>query len=519
MKETMRASATHIVDERGMLLDLEGQCLGGRFEILKRITCGSHAEIYLGRNLSPKSDEAETVVVKALNLSLRGEIDPALERTLIENMQLEASTLSRLRHDHIVRFYDCGTGVAEQTGQQFYYIVIEHLRGGDLSRLCRAQPLSLEQTLEYIRQICDALACAHSNNLIHRDIKPNNILVTADRRIAKLLDFGTARLLDRGGLITQVGTEVYAAPEVFSQAHTAKTLSPAADIYSLAKTAYYLLTGESPVHQKQRQITSLPPPIAGLPWANSVLSVLHKATSERPEYRYQSAMDFYKDLRDVTELTHVSPRGLREEILPDETPRARQERTRIEVPVIPKPPRDYGKIAKTALWLFFKYTKATSTVVAAGLGAAWLWLRPFLQRGGVTLAALVKWLWRSLRAMPRKLVTRILIVIAITLILLIMPPYLINWWRTLTVIESVQSTSNNPSTARETTTTTDLNIRSTPSSEGQRIGLAEHTSRVRVLSCNSDDTWCEIEVVQHGRAKKDADSADRGWVNKRFLAF
>lgn len=144
--------------------------------------------------------------------------------------------------------------------------------------------------------------------------------------------------------------------------------------------------------------------------------------------------------------------------------------------------------------------------VAAGLGVGWAWLRPFLQRGVVALIAFTKLLWQSICLMPRKLVVRVRIVIAITLMLLIASPYLVNWWHTLTVTESKQPPTNKSSTAREATTTTDLNIRSGPSSREQRSGLAERSSRVRVLSCSSDDTWCEIEVLQHGRAKTDPDS-------------
>lgn len=513
----MRLSALHNSDERGTLLNLKGQVVSGRFQILNLITCGSYAEIYLAHNLSPKNDEPDTVIIKVLNMSLQGELDPAMERTLLENMELEALTLSRFRHGHIVRLYECGTGLDERTGRQFYYLALEHMAGGDLFRLCRANPLPIEQVLEYARQICDALSYAHAHNTAHRDVKPNNILLSADKRTAKLLDFGTARLLDRdNGLITRVGTAIYSAPEHYSQNQTTSVVTPAADVYSLAKTILFLLTGESPVQLSQRQVTSLPAQLNPMPWANSLLYVLRKATCDRPEDRYQSAQDFYRDLCDVTELTFVGPRFPKEKTPLREVPRGVGNYTRIEVPVTPLPPSDYGAVAARLLRLVVEYSKKI-VVLGAAFRVIRIWSRPWLRRVATAISQFVNWLRKALRAMPQKVVVRILAVIIITVMLLVVSHHLLNWWRALPVQESTQKSNDSSLTGKEATTSTDVNIRSGPAAHERKIGLAERASRVRILSSNAENTWCEIEVLQHGRPKKEPNSADRGWVNKKYL--
>lgn len=514
----MQNAALLTDDERTTLLNLKGQLIGGRFQILHRIACGSYSEIYLADNLSPKNAEPQTVIVKVLNLSLQGELDLAMERTLIENLELEALTLGRFRHEHIVRLYECGTGADERTGRPIYYLVLEHMAGGDLFRFCRARPLSIEKVLAFAGQICNALSYAHAHNTAHRDVKPNNILLSEDRRTAKLLDFGTARLLDRdNGLITRVGTAVYSAPEHYSQYQTSGTVTPAADVYSLAKTVLFLLTGESPAHLAQRQVLALPPQIRTRPWALPLLSVLRKATSDRPEDRYQSAQEFYGDLRDVGELTFVGPRVSKVESQLDEGRyEAHDSYTRIEVPVNAVMPRNYGAAALNVLWLLLKYTKAANEIGVTSCRDFWGWIFPRLRRG----AALVStWLRPVLLANSRKLVVRIFIVIAITILLLVVSHYLVNQWRARPAQGLSQQASNSSEMGKVATTSTDVNIRSGPNFREEKVGLAERTSRVRVLSTNADSTWYEIEVLQHGRAKKDPNSADRGWLNKKYLNF
>src|SRR6266849_5398315 len=95
-------------EQRTTLLNLNDQMIAGRFRLLRRTARGSYAEIYIADNLSPKDAEPLTVAVKVLNLGLQGQLDASMQSTLIENLKLEANSLSRLRHPHIVRLYESG---------------------------------------------------------------------------------------------------------------------------------------------------------------------------------------------------------------------------------------------------------------------------------------------------------------------------------------------------------------------------------------------------------------------------
>src|SRR5262249_13090576 len=144
------------------------------------------------------------------------------------------------------------------------------------------------------------LGHAHERGIIHRDIKPQNLLLTGDYSTVKIADFGVARFSVADSPITRVGTNLYAPPE-HSPLHAGQTgglnkLTPASDIYSLAKTCYTLITGESPRAHATRQITSLPESVADEPWAEPLLAVLQKATEDDAEARQQTVDEFWADL-------------------------------------------------------------------------------------------------------------------------------------------------------------------------------------------------------------------------------
>jgi serine/threonine protein kinase len=288
------------------------QCrLDGRYDILECLGRGSYAEVYLARDAAASGSSPQMVVIKALNLLLQGAIDLDLEHTLIENFRNEAVALDRVRHPNIINRLGHGTAI-DLANTTFHYLVLEYLPGGDMAALCRNHPLALDRSLYYLDQICDGLAYAHEHEVIHRDIKPQNLLLTADREIVKIADFGVAKIEATEGLITRVGTDVYAAPEhhplaqagVFgtgSLVSPVTQLTPAADVYSLAKTAYMLLTGEAPRRFSQRPITELPAPMDSAPWASFVIRVLRRATETNPAKRYQNVRDFWNELSDATD--------------------------------------------------------------------------------------------------------------------------------------------------------------------------------------------------------------------------
>jgi serine/threonine protein kinase len=286
------------------------QCrLDGRYDVLDCLGRGSYAEVYLAHDAEAHAGSPSQVVIKALNVFLQGSIDLELERTLIENFRNEAIALDRVRHPNVINRLGHGTAI-DLAGHTFHYLVLEYLPGGTMADLCRHSPLTIEQALFYLDQVCNGLQHAHERGVIHRDIKPQNLLFTADRQTVKIADFGVAKIEAGEGGITRVGTDVYAAPEHHPLLQTgpldphvtdqgARILTPAADVYSLAKTAYTMLTGEAPRRFSQKPVTELPAHVASKPWGTHVLRVLRRATEIVASKRYQSVREFWDDLSDA----------------------------------------------------------------------------------------------------------------------------------------------------------------------------------------------------------------------------
>src|SRR4029079_4594462 len=290
-------------------LKLQQSRLDSRYDVLECLGRGSYAEIYVARDNSAAAGAPRTIVIKALNIFLQEEPDVELERTLVTNFQNEAVALDRVRHPNVINRLGHGTAI-DLSGTTFHYIVLEYLPGGDLFALTKTRPLSLQKALFYLEQVCSGLAHAHKCGVIHRDIKPQNLLLTADKELVKIADFGVARIDATEGAITRVGTNIYSAPEHHPSMQTGQLdtgglrlrhdhLTPAADIYSLAKTTYTLLAGESPRRFAQHSIKEMPAVVTSHFWSAPVLKVLEKATQLRPEDRYQTVREFWDDLADA----------------------------------------------------------------------------------------------------------------------------------------------------------------------------------------------------------------------------
>jgi serine/threonine protein kinase len=288
------------------------QCrLDGRYDVLDCLGRGSYSEVYVARDAAAQPGAPGHVVIKALNTHLQGMPDPDLERTLVENFRNEAIALDRVRHPNIISRLGHGTAI-DLSGRTFHYLVVEYLPGGDLQSLILRRPLPLDGALFYLEQVCKGLAHAHKHGVIHRDIKPQNLLLTADQHTIKIADFGVAKIEAAEGAITRVGTDVYAAPEHHPLATTGPLdtaslsrprpvqLTPAADVYSLAKTTYMVLTGEAPRRFSQKPITQLPQEFASEDWSSYVLRVLERATQTHPLKRHQTVEEFWRELRDAT---------------------------------------------------------------------------------------------------------------------------------------------------------------------------------------------------------------------------
>lgn len=506
------------------------QCrLDGRYDIEDCLGRGSYAEIYVARDRAATDERFRTVVVKALNVLLQGDQDLELERALIRNFQNEATALDRVRHPNIISRLGHGTAI-DLTSTDFHYIVLEYLSGGDLSALSRREPLGLDRALFYLQQICAGLAHAHECGVIHRDIKPQNLLLTADHQTVKIADFGVAKLGTADGAITRVGTNVYAAPEHNPLMQTAPLdsgslpgaepqLTPAADIYSLAKTAYALICGAPPRRFAQHAISEWPDSIASKSWAASLLRVLEHATQARAGDRYQTVQDFWDEFSDAAlpptrplafaqpRLRPISDLSLETDVLTEtappkprfETSRELQhqqvagngaQRPRFVVPINGAAPAiqtpDYAKLQQSG-------RVTVSVPRSAPVSATAATAKP--------------------RGRARAFIISAILVLAFAGLLAATGAYV----RSRIGGQVTQTTTPTSIVGREALTITDLNLRDGPNASNDQIGLAEAGSRVRVLNVNSN--WCEVLVTQHSRAKQDPNSLDRGWVNKKFLKF
>lgn len=235
-------------------------------------------------------------------MTLQGTLDRELEQTLVENFQNEAIALDKVRHPHIIRRLGHGTA-ADLGGVPFHYLVLEYMPGGDLLSFCRNRPLELADALFYFRQVAEALSYAHSQRVIHRDVKPNNLLLSADHGVVKIADFGVAKMTpDDTVEITRVGTNVYAPPEHHPDSpddSLNEKLTPSADIYSLAKTIYTAMTGRAPRQFARQPITELTAELARKPWGAQLLEVLKRATATRVAVRHQTVQEFWQELAEV----------------------------------------------------------------------------------------------------------------------------------------------------------------------------------------------------------------------------
>jgi len=509
------------------------QCrVDGRYDIEDCLGRGSYAEIYVARDRGAADEQFRKVVIKALNVLLQGYQDLDLERTLVQNFQNEAIALDRVRHPNIISRLGHGTAI-DLNGVAFHYIVLEFLGGGDLAAMGRREPLGLERAIFYLQQVCAGLAHAHECGVIHRDIKPQNLLLTADQETVKIADFGVAKLEAGDGAITRVGTNIYAAPEHNPLVQTGQLdssassglhaqLTPAADIYSLAKTAYTLICGAPPRRFAQNPIADLPSSVAAEYWSERVLRVLERATQTNARERYQTVEEFWDDLSEAT-LPPTRPLiagretrrptsldlNLDVAVVDDAPPRPRFEtsrelqreqvsgngmsRPRIVVPVGDRP-----------LSTISGPTPAPGRVTVS-----------VPRNGSVALHTIAPPAALRPRKRGRAFVVSAILVLTFAGLLLATGTYVRTRWNRQQQV--AQPSSPAIAVGQEGVTTTDLNLRAGPSATNDQIGLAENGSRVRVLTAGTN--WCEVQVVQHARPKSDPSSADRGWVNKKFLKF
>jgi len=275
----------------------------GPYEILTQVGVGGMGEVYRARDT--RLDR--TVAIKILPAHL------STNRQLHERFEREARAISSLSHPHICPLYDVG----HQDGLDF--LVMEYLEGVTLAERIGKAPLPLHQTLQYAIQIADALDAAHRHGVIHRDLKPTNIIVT--KTGAKLLDFGLAKIQVAGAaagmtvMATQstpltgegaiLGTLQYMAPEQLEGVEA----DARADIFALGTVIYEMATGHKAFAGKSQAslisaiMTSEPPPVSSMQSMSPPMldHVVKTCLAKDPDARWQTAHDILIELKWLTE--------------------------------------------------------------------------------------------------------------------------------------------------------------------------------------------------------------------------
>ena len=264
----------------------EGVIIGGRYEIMNRIGTGGMADVYKAVDRVLR----RYVAVKVLKREFRE------DETFVQKFRSEAQAAAGLSHPNIVNVYD----VAEDRG--LYYIVMELVEGITLKEYIEKKgKLTPKEVIGITMQVCSGIDSAHSNNIIHRDIKPQNIMISKEGKV-KVTDFGIAKATSSNTISTNaMGSVHYTSPEQarggFSDAKS--------DIYSLGITMYEMITGELPfdgdttvsIALKHLQEDIVPPSelVPDIPY--SLEQIILKCTQKSPDRRYVDIAMLARDLK------------------------------------------------------------------------------------------------------------------------------------------------------------------------------------------------------------------------------
>lgn len=323
------------------------QEIAGRYRIERRLGAGGMSTVFLAQ---------DTVLERAVAVKLLAE-HLADDEAFVARFQREALSAARLQHPNIVQVFDYGLDAASHR----HFIVMEFVDGPSCADLLRDQKrLDIDEAVRIIRDACHGLDYAHRAGVIHRDVKPGNLLLSGDSGATKLADFGIAKAAEQTR-ITQVGsvlgTAAYLSPE---QAHGDEA-GPRSDTYSLGVCAYQLLTGRLPheygsltelaLKQREEPVE----PISELrPAVPLQLDLAIRVALERaPEDRYDSALDFAHALEaglhghdtDATRRLAAGPTTDTDatRALGQVTEATQALRTRQRPPIAPLPPGERGR--------------------------------------------------------------------------------------------------------------------------------------------------------------------------------
>lgn len=265
-----------------------GQLINERYEIIRSVGEGGMANVYLA---------LDTILNRKVAVKiLRGDL--AEDEKFVRRFQREAISASSLNDPNIVEVYDVG----EDNGK--YFIVMEYVEGKTLKQLIKKRgSLTLPEVVDIMLQLTSAIAHAHESYIIHRDIKPQNVIILEDGRV-KIMDFGIAVALNAGELTqtnSVMGTVYYIPPE---QANGGKA-DIKSDIYSLGILMYELVTGhvpfkgDNPVEVAIKHMNEELPSICEYDpdMPQSIENIILKAAAKNPQNRYSSAKEMYEDLK------------------------------------------------------------------------------------------------------------------------------------------------------------------------------------------------------------------------------
>lgn len=295
-----------------------GRLLGNRYLIQERIGEGGMAVVYRAQDQRLRRE----VAVKVLR-------EPyASDPEFVRRFRQEAHAAASLSHPHVAAVYDVGSD------GDVDYIVMELLPGRTLRDVLREQgPLPLERAVEIAIQVARALQHAHERGLIHRDIKPQNILFTPDEQV-KVADFGIARAFG-GSSATETGTILGSVHYMSPEQVAGEPVGPPSDIYSLGVVLYEMLTGQRPyegaspleIAQKHLQGSFTPPHQVRPEIPPALAAIVQKAMARLPSHRFASAREMEQALRgwqpgggEATAATRILPPGRPE---PSSTPEYR----------------------------------------------------------------------------------------------------------------------------------------------------------------------------------------------------
>ncbi len=267
---------------------IKGQLIDDRYKIIKSIGEGGMANVYLAYDTILEREVAIKI--------LRGDL--AEDEKFVRRFQREANSASSLKHPNIVEVYDVG----EDDGK--YFIVMEYINGKTLKSLIKKRgALTLEEVVDIMLQLTSAVACAHDSYIIHRDIKPQNVMILEDGRV-KITDFGIAMALNNNELTqtnSVMGSVHYLPPE---QANGSGSTTKS-DIYSLGILMFELLTGKLPfkgenaveiaIKQMKEAIPSVRSIDPNIP--QTIENIILLSCAKNPKNRYDTVKDMYEDIK------------------------------------------------------------------------------------------------------------------------------------------------------------------------------------------------------------------------------